>query len=156
MTIAKRLKDHLDAQGVTYQTVAHPRTATASETAEAAHIPGNRMAKTVVIHLESGPMLAVVPSSHRVDLGALQEMLDHRLGLASETEVGALFDDCDVGAAPPVGSAYGVPTVVDRSLSGLDRVWFEGGDHRTLVSVAGADFDRLMQGARQGGFSNAV
>ncbi|HVH01468.1 MAG TPA: YbaK/EbsC family protein [Amaricoccus sp.] len=156
MTIAKRLKDHLDAQGVAYQTVAHPRTATASETAEAAHIPGRSMAKTVVIHLESGPMLAVVPSSHRVDLGALQELLDRRLGLASETEIGALFDDCDAGAAPPVGPAYGVPAVIDRSLSGLDRVWFEGGDHRTLVCVAGADFDRLMQGARQGGFSHAV
>ena len=156
MTIAKRLKAHLDAQGVAYETVAHPRTATASETAEAAHIPGDRLAKTVVIHLETGPVLAVVPSSHRVDLGALQEMLDRRLGLASETEIGALFDDCDVGAAPPVGPAYGVPTVVDRSLTGLDRVWFEGGDHRTLVSVAGADFDRLMRDARQGGFSHAV
>lgn len=156
MTIAKRLKDHLDAQGVAYETVAHPRTMTASETAEAAHVPGDRLAKAVVIHLENGPVLAVVPSSHRVDLGALQELLDRRLGLASETEVSALFDDCDIGAAPPVGAAYDVPTVIDRSLSGLDRVWFEGGDHRTLVSVAGADFDRLMQGARQGGFSHAV
>jgi Ala-tRNA(Pro) deacylase len=156
MTIAKRLKDHLESQGVAYETVRHPRTATAGETAEAAHIPGNRMAKAVVIHLDNGPVLAVVPSSHRVDLGALQEFLDRRLGLASETEVEALFDDCDIGAAPPVGSAYGVPTVVDKSLSGLDRVWFEGGDHRTLVSVAGADFDRLMQDARQGGFSHAV
>ena len=66
MTIANRLKAHLDAQGVAYETVAHPRTATASETAEAAHVPGNRLAKAVVIHLESGPVLAVVPSSHRV------------------------------------------------------------------------------------------
>jgi Ala-tRNA(Pro) deacylase len=156
MTIAKRLKAHLDAQGVAYETVAHPRTATASATAEAAQVPRDRLAKAVVIHLETGPVLAVVPSSHRVDLGALQSILDRRLGLASETEVGELFDDCDVGAAPPVGSAYDVPTVVDRSLTGLDRVWFEGGDHRTLVSVAGADFDRLMQGARQGGFSHAV
>ena len=85
-----------------------------------------------------------------------RSLLDRRLGLASETEIGALFDDCDIGAAPPVGSAYAVPTVVDRSLTGLDRVWFEGGDHRTLVSVAGADFDRLMRDARQGGFSHAV
>ena len=35
-------------------------------------------------------------------------------------------------------------TVIDNSRAGLDRVWFEGGDHRTLISVAGADFDRLM------------
>jgi Ala-tRNA(Pro) deacylase len=153
MTIARRLKLHLDAQGVPYETVPHPRTATASESAQAAHVPGDRLAKAVVIHLESGPVIAVVPSSHRVDLSALQALLDRRLGLASETEIGQLFDDCDVGAAPPVGTAYDVPTIVDRSLEGLDRVWFEGGDHRTLVSVAGADFDRLMRDARHGAFS---
>jgi Ala-tRNA(Pro) deacylase len=156
MTIAKRLKAHLDSQGVAYETVAHPRTSTASESAEAAHIPGDRLAKTVVIHLEDGHVLAVVPSSHRVDLGALQDLLDRRLGLASETEIGRLFDDCDMGAAPPVGAAYGVPTVLDRSLSGLDRVWFEGGDHRTLISVAGTDFDRLMQDARRSSFSHVA
>jgi Ala-tRNA(Pro) deacylase len=156
MTIAKRLKAYLDAEGVKYETVDHPRTATARETAEAAHVPGSRLAKTVVIHVEAGPLLAVVPSSHRVDLGALQSLLDRRLGLASETEIGALFDDCDIGAAPPVGPAYNVPTVVDESLSGLDRVWFEGGDHRTLVSIAGADFDRLMRTAQHGEFSHAA
>jgi Ala-tRNA(Pro) deacylase len=155
MTIAKRLKSHLDEQGVSYETVAHPRTATASESAQAAHVPGDHLAKTVVVHVETGPVLAVVPSDRRVDLSALQALLDRRLGLASETEIGALFDDCDIGAAPPVGAAYGVPIVVDSSLEGLDRVWFEGGDHRTLVCVAGADFDRLMRDAQHGTFSHA-
>ena len=156
MTIAKRLNAHLEAEGVAYETIDHPRTVTARATAQASHIPGSRLAKTVVLHLESGPVLAVVPSSHRVDLSELQSLLDRRLGLASETEIGELFGDCELGAAPPVGSAYGVPTVLDRSLSGLDRVWFEGGDHRSLISVTGADFDRLMRNARQGGFSHAV
>ena len=156
MTIAKRLKAHLEAEGVAYGTIDHPRTVTASETAQALHIPGSRLAKTVVLHLESGPVLAVVPSSHRVDLSELQSLLDRRLRLASETEIGEFFDDCELGAAPPVGSAYSVPTVLGRSLSGLDRVWFEGGDHRSLMCVTGADFDRLMRNARQGGFSHAV
>ena len=156
MTIAKRLKAHLEAEGVAYETIDHPRTVTASETAQASHIPGSGLAKTVVLHLESGPVLAVVPSSHRVDLSELQRLLDRRLGLASETEIGELFDDCELGAAPPVGSAYSVPTVLGRSLSGLDRVWFEGGDHRSLICVTGADFDRLMRNARKGGFSHAV
>jgi Ala-tRNA(Pro) deacylase len=55
-----------------------------------------------------------------------------------------------------VGAAYGVAVVLDRSLNGLDRVWFEGGDHRTLVSVAGADFDRLLRDARKGSFSHSA
>jgi Ala-tRNA(Pro) deacylase len=153
MTIARRLKDHLEAQGVSYETAEHPRTATASETAEAAHVSGHQLAKTVLLHLEDRYMLAVVPSSHRVDLGTLHELLGHRLSLASETEIARIFDDCDRGAVPPVGAAYGVPTMLDESLLGLDRVWFEGGDHRTVVSVAGGDFDRLLQHARRGSFA---
>ncbi|MDH3667380.1 MAG: YbaK/EbsC family protein [Paracoccaceae bacterium] len=156
MTIATKLKQHLEDAGVPYNTVAHPRTISAMESAEAAHVPGDSVAKTVVIHLEDGYVLAVVPSSHRVDLTTLQELLDRRLGLASEREIDKLFDDCDSGAIPPVGSAYGLPTVLDASLRGRSAIWFEGGDHRTLVNVSGADFERLMQGARQESFSHHV
>lgn len=152
MTIAKRLKEHLDAEAVAYETVPHPQTATSSETAEAAHVPGDRLAKSVVLHDEKDLLVAVVPSTHRVDLSALHELLDRELGLASEAEVGELFEDCDRGAAPPVGAAYGVPVVLDQSLLGQERVWFEGGDHRTVVQVSGSDFDRLMRTARLGSF----
>ena len=156
MSIANRLKQHLEAAGVPYEIVRHPRTVSASESAEAAHVPGNAVAKTVVIHHEEGYVLAVVPASHRVDLSTLQELLDRRLGLASEREIDKLFDDCDTGAVPPIGSAYGLPTVLDRSLRGQPAVWFEGGDHRTLVQVTGSDFDRLMRDAREAIFSHHV
>lgn len=156
MTIARTLKAHLDANGVRYETVPHPRTYTSSETAQAAHVPGDSVAKAVVIHHEEGYVLAVVPSSHRVDLSTLQEVIHRRMGLASEQDLDELFPDCDRGAAPPVGPAYGVPTVMDDSLRGRDTIWFEGGDHRTLVKISGADFDRLMAGARHAVFSHHV
>lgn len=149
MTIAKRLKHYLDDSGVAYDTVDHPRTATSSQSAEAAHVPGDNIAKSVVIHHDDGYVVAVVPASHRVDLAALQESLDSRIGLASEREICFLFDDCDVGAAPPIGEAYGVTTLLDKSLAGKSEIWFEGGDHRTLVHLAGSEFDRLMKGARR-------
>lgn len=156
MTIAKRLKKYLDDAGVRYDTVDHPRTATASESAQAAHLPGDCVAKTVVIHHEAGYALAVVPASRRVELTRLQDLIDRRLGLASEKEIEKLFDDCDMGAAPPVGAAYGVPAFVDESFAGRDDIWFEGGDHRTLVHVSGADFDRLMSEATRESFSAAA
>ena len=147
MTIAARLKDHLDTTGLPFGMVRHPYAPTAAECAEAAHVPGDHLAKSVLIHKEDGPILAVVPSNHQVDLHALQAFTHRRLGLAPETEVEQVFDDCELGAAPCVGSAYGVPTIVDDSLTGLDRVWFEAGDHETLIEMTGSDFDRLMQDA---------
>jgi len=130
--------------------IRHPYTVTASECAEAAHVPGDKLAKSVLIHMEEGPFLAVIPSDQKVDLHKLQSMLDRRLGLAPEFELDQVFDDCDPGAAPCVGAAYMLPTVIDDSLTGLDRVWFEAGDHKTLVEMRGADFDALMRHARNG------
>lgn len=152
MTISTRLKHHLDARGLPFDVVPHPYAATASECAEAAHVPGDHLAKSVLIHLEEGPMLAVLPSNHQVDLNALQSTMNRRLGLAPESEMKELFDDCILGAAPPVGQAYDVPTIVDKSLDGLDKVWFEAGDHKNLVEMRGKDFDKLMESADHGSF----
>jgi Ala-tRNA(Pro) deacylase len=154
MTIANKLKDYIDGTGISYDTVAHHRTATSRQSAVAAHVPGSRMAKSVVVHHELGYALAVVPSTHRIELGTLQDVMDRRLGLASEDEVVSLFSDCDIGAVPPIGAAYDVPVILDESLAGDGDVYFEGGDHKTLVHVSGKDFRNLTRNARMAHFSH--
>ena len=156
MTIVKKLQDYIDNQGVAYETLDHHRTATSSQTAQAAHVPGKRLAKGVVVHHEMGYLLAVVPSTHQIELSTLQGVMDRRLGLASEDEVGALFSDCEIGAIPPVGSAYDVPVILDEGLGDASDVYFEGGDHKTLVHVSGPDFRRLMKDARVARFSHPL
>lgn len=154
MTIANRLKQFLDTAGIAYEVVTHPRTATSGETAQAAHISGECVAKSVVIHHELGYLLVVVPSTHRVELNTLQEYLNTRLGLAAEKEIAQLFEDCDLGAVPPVGAAYGLEVVLDTSLADLPDVYFEGGDHRSLIRVTGDAFQALMKDARRGRLSH--
>ncbi len=154
MTIARKLKDYIAGKGIDYDTVAHHRTATSSQTAQAAHVPGRRLAKSVVVHHETCYTLAVVPSNHRVELNTLQDVIDRRLGLASEDEVSQLFSDCDIGAVPPVGAAYDVPVVLDESFGADGDVYFEAGDHKTLVHVKSDDFRNLLQGARVARFSH--
>jgi Ala-tRNA(Pro) deacylase len=154
MTIATRLRDYLEGQGVGYDEIVHPRTETSSRTAQTAHVPGRLVAKSVVIHHELGYALAVVPSSHRVELDTLQDLLGKRLGLASESEIAKIFADCDRGAVPPIGAAYGLPVVVEENLVNAPDVYFEGGDHATLVHVTGEGFRKLMKEARAAGFSH--
>jgi Ala-tRNA(Pro) deacylase len=154
MTISSRLRDYIEQKGTPYETVPHHRTATTRQSALAAHVPGSRMAKSVVVHHDGGYAVAVLPSTHRVELAALQDILDKPLGLASEDEVASLFGDCDVGAVPPIGEAYDVPVVIDESLDDAADIYFEGGDHRTLVHVSGRDFRDLTSGARVARFSH--
>ena len=83
-------------------------------------------------------------------------MAGRRLGLAAEAEIGEIFTDCDLGAVPPVGEAYGVEVMLEESLSGLPDVYFEGGDHKTLIHATGDAFETMMKDARRGRFSHHV
>jgi Ala-tRNA(Pro) deacylase len=157
MTIASTVQRYLAGQGIDYAILRHPITGSSSETAEAAHVSANVIAKTVVLRdgdAGDGYLLAVVLASHHLDLGLVQRCLGRSVALASEQEIGQLFPDCDLGAIPPLGQAYGLDVVLDDSLAGLDQVCFEGGDHRTLVRVGGEQFRELMSGARHGRFSS--
>ena len=154
MSLAHRLRQYLESEGIGYETLAHARTLTSSRSAQAAHVSGERMVKSVILHHELGYVVAVAPSTHRVELDTLQDLLKLRLGLAAENEIAKLFDDCEIGAIPPVGAAYGLAVIIDESVAHLPEVYFEGGDHATLVRVTGDAFQRLMKDARPSRFSH--
>ena len=153
MTMAPRVARHLADQKIAHRVVIHAQTPTASRAAQATHISGNRIAKAVALRDGDGYVLAVLPASHHVSLDLLQAWLGRPFSLASERDASDLFPDCEVGAIPPIGQAYGVDVLVDESLFGLDEVCFEGGDHRSLVQIGGEDFADLMGDAQRGRFS---
>ena len=153
MTIARTLQQYLEAQGVDYEVLRHAQTSTASRTAQESHISGNAIAKGVVVKHDAGYVLAVLPASHHINFKALSDQLHRSVELASEEDTGKLFDDCDLGAVPPVGTAYGVDVIVDDSLQSLEDVYFEGGDHSCLLHITGKQFGKMMNSARFGHFS---
>lgn len=153
MAIAPTLERYLNERKVKYALVQHAPAMSATRTAQASHVAGDRLAKAVVVKHDDGFALAVVPATHHVRLAELSRLLDRRVGLADEREGSRLFGDCDTGAFPALGAAYGLEVVVDDALADLPEVYFEGGDHATLVQVDGAEFRKLMQDARHGRFS---
>src|SRR5215469_14250674 len=144
MTIAASVRQYLARQGVEYDTITHSRTRDSSHSAQAAHIPGDRLAKCVMLGDDNGYLMAVIPSSHRLDLTAVREETKRDLGLATERELIELFKDCEPGAVPPLGSVYGIEMVLDPSLGDTPDAYFEGGDHESLIHISGRDFLRLM------------
>lgn len=156
MSMSATLRCYLEDSGQPYELMHHPRTLTSMETAEAAHVPGQRLAKTVLVADEEGYVLVVIPSTHRLLFGALREQFGHRFDLATERDIAALFHECEVGAIPPFGQVFGLRVVVDESLLNEDDVYCESGDHTELVHLAGRNFRALMLHAERGRFSEHV
>ena len=90
---------------------------------------------------------------HHLQLSDLRMELGHEVHLASEPEAADVFRDCALGAVPPVGACYGLDVIIDNTIAQQQELYFEGGDHATLVHVSGAEFVRLNPQAQHGSFS---
>lgn len=152
MSIAQSVKRYLETIGVEHQLLPHPQTQSSRETATAAHIPPDHVAKAVILNSGADLLMAVIPGDSWVKIEILQQELNRPLELTPETVLDAYFKDCQPGAIPPLGPAYGLETVLDEAFTTLATVYFEAGDHQHLVQVSGEDFQRLLSGVRRGHF----
>jgi Ala-tRNA(Pro) deacylase len=153
MSIAPKLRNYLAAEGIQYVEIPHVFTMSSNRTAEACHIPGDRLAKGVVLRRNGDYLLAVVPASHHLRLSDLRTELGDHVVMASEAEINRLFGDCAHGAIPAVGKCYGLNMIVDDSMEAQPEIYIEAGDHETLLQFTRAQFGRLTANAVHGRFS---
>lgn len=154
MPIARKLNQFLMQQQADYELIAHDPTQSAIATARLCHVPAGQMAKAVLLDAEPDYLLAVLPANRRVELAELRSGLGLKPHLAGEKQIAAIFDDCEFGAVPALGSSYGVTTIVDVSLDAVPDVYFEAGDHVSLIHMSGAEFSRLTPHAPRFHFSD--
>lgn len=153
MAIASSVRRYLDAQHARFDVLQHPPTSSAMQTAEACHIPSRQLAKAVLVDTEDGRLLAVLPADHRIQLTDLRMELGQKPKLADEEGIRDVFIDCVTGAIPALGSIYGLDMIIDESLQNQPDVYFEAGDHLSLIHMDANEYARLTPKARHGRFS---
>lgn len=156
MSMSVTLQECLRQKASRYEVIHHPYSHSNMEAAAAAHVPGDRLAKTVLLEDAQGYVAAVLPTTHAVRLSELWAKTGRHLVLAKEVELRELFKDCDVGALPPVCMAYGMQTFLDDSLARQPDVYFEAGDHEELVHMDRDEFLALMDKAERASFSHKI
>ena len=140
------LQSYLDRFNVNYQVSEHPAAYTSQALAEAEHVSGHRVIKPVLVECDGQMVLCALPASGRVDLEALREDLDaDNVRLADEEALRRVFRECEVGAEPPIGALFGLPTIADESLLTQRKVTFQAGNHHEAVTMSMDDYRRLAQ-----------
>lgn len=144
MSMLNRCLDFLETSGIPYSHSIHPPAYTAREVADAEFMPAHNLAKTVVYFGDNGFGMAVLPADSFVDFAELRRLMGlSHIRLASEPELGELFPDSELGAMPPFGSLFGLPTIVDIHIAELAFIAFNAGTHRDVLRMSFADFHVL-------------
>lgn len=153
MSIPSRLSSYLDERGARYEIHTHQPSRSSAETARTAQVLPHQLAKSVILEDDTGYVMAVIPADKTVMLGHLSQLLGRKeLRLSDENRIASMFLDCDLGAVPPVGMAWGMETIVDDELEASDVVYMEGGDHERLLRMSHDQFHDLMSVAQHGHF----
>ena len=137
------MKHFLQRRHVPFEVVAHPAAFDAQHLAHALHTPGREVAKTVLLRIDHGKryFVAVVPSTHMIDLNELSAFLGGAVvELATEHEIAQRCPDCEFGVLPPFGSHYGAQTIVDAALTGDEHISFESDSFTEAIRMKYADF----------------
>ena len=144
MSAYKRLRDFLNKNKVKYEAKRHKEVYTAQEVAAVQHVPGDEIAKVVMIKADNKMGMLVLPASHKVDFKKLYGILGTKnIKLATEQEFKNAFPDCEVGAMPPFGSFYNMPVLTDKSLAKDEKIVFRAGSHKDTVKMSLRDYDKL-------------
>ena len=136
---------YLDGEAVPYELVEHESVTSAAAEAHVAHVPPDRVAKTVLLHDGSVYVVAAVSAAARLDLHKLRELLgaSRELRLATEDEIRRDFPTLEVGAVPPFGASVPAAEVIDSALLAYERILCPAGDHRHSVLVDPRDVVRV-------------
>jgi Ala-tRNA(Pro) deacylase len=153
MPMARTVEACLERYYLPYAVISHSRSITARETARAAAVTPNQIAKAVMLADEDGFVMAVVPGDRHADVERISQLLERPLDLVNETRFARVFEDCEPGAIPPIGPAYGIETIVDDRLLNQEEIYFVAGDHDELVCVDRDAFVLLLKDAEHGRIS---
>ncbi|MCA9217217.1 MAG: hemerythrin domain-containing protein [Planctomycetales bacterium] len=145
------LPEYLSRHNVRFERIEHSPSYSAHAMAAALHVSGEDVAKTValVVEREHGEnrqafVVAVVPATMDVNLESIRRILRAaQVDLATEEAIQARFPDCELGAVPAFGSAYGMQTIVDISVAQKQTILFEGGTHCESIRMQYEDFENL-------------
>jgi Ala-tRNA(Pro) deacylase len=149
----RRLEEFLGAHGANYELIAHKEAVTAQEGAAATHVSGWSWAKVVIVKEREGYAMAVLPACCGIDMNRLKGLIGlGEIEFASIDEIRKAFPACELGAVPPFGRLFGVPTLVEEALVDQRDIAMPAGDHRSAIRMRATEYLRLAE-PRRGQFA---
>jgi Ala-tRNA(Pro) deacylase len=146
MAIPKKLLNYLDKTKIGYKIIRHKTVYTAYDAAQTLKAKLGEIAKTLVIKADKNYLLAVLPASHKLDLGKLKKLIKaKKVEITKEGIMKKIFK-VKPGAVTPFGHIYKVPVYIDKSLLRAKQIIAGAGTFEESVVMTAKNFLKATEG----------
>src|SRR3954452_13630783 len=143
--LTRRIVDLLRSRDIRFRLLRHQAVLTSEEASRVRGTPLEAGAKALVCHADDRTVLIVVPADARLDNRAFRQQLGVKNVRMIDAEQVQELVGAPVGAVPPFGSLFGLPTFADHEVAERDLIAFNVGARDVSVTMAGPDYAALEQ-----------
>lgn len=153
--IPAKVRKFLDAAKIKYKPLLHKTVYTAYDKAATLRVPEKQVAKTLVLKLDKGFAVAVIQACCNLDKAAFKKVVNvwqKKRGLRAVKNIDFVGEQwmkknlkgTKVGAVPPFGVLWKLPTFADGRLLNNKEIILSAGTHEDSIKLTSAAYKRLL------------
>lgn len=179
MAIAKKLEKFLKENKIKYEPIEHKIVYTAFDKVTTLRVPQKIVGKTLTLRIGKEYALALIPANKNLDKKKFLTVANKWLNLHGRIRIprgqaergrGLRYSHADfvketwikknlkgvkVGAVPPFGNLWRLPTFIDHSLMNQPKIIVNAGDWKWSIKVSPAIFKKIIPDLIIGSFSKS-
>lgn len=147
MPIPQKVLKFLEKNKIKHEPVKHRTVYTAYDKATTLGVPEKIVGKTLVMKLNGGHASVLIPANKKLDKGKFKKTVNNWLKaqgkkniktikFASEAWMKNNLKGIKVGATPPFGKLWNLPTFIDRGLIRNPKIIVNSGDYNWSIKIA--------------------
>jgi len=156
MSIPQKIQKFLEKNKTKYEPIEHRTVYTAYDKAATLKVPEKTIGKTLIMKTDRDYSLVLIPANKNLDKVKLRKAVKAKsVDFAKEAWVKKNLKGVKVGAVPPFGSLWKLPTFIDRSLINQPKIIINGGNYNWSIKINPSVFKKIIPELVISSFSKA-
>jgi len=156
MPIPQKLIKFFEKNKVKYEPIKHRTVYTAYDKAQTLRFSQKMVGKTLVVRFDKNVALLLIPTNKNLDKGKFKKVARVKnVDFVKEAWMKKNLKGVKVGAIPPFGNLWRLPTFIDKSLINQPKIIVNGGDYNWSIKISPANLKKLIPDLIIGSFSKS-
>jgi len=152
--VPKKIIKFLEKNKVKYEIIKHRTVYTAFDKSQTLKVPARIVGKTLMLKINGDLAIVLISANKNLDINKLKKITKKKkVEFATEKLIKNKLKGVKVGAVPPFGNLWKLPTFVDRALINQTKIIINGGDYNWSIKINLAVFKKIVPDLVIGNFS---